>query len=121
MCRGDRPDAAAQGSVRPKNVLLADELVEGLWTDLGSKGFRALLLGLCEEIWFHHWSYGLNEDGERTSNRSVCLLRSIFGVQRVEIADHLVQAGGVEMRVNLGGLDARMPQKLLQHAQVCTA
>jgi hypothetical protein len=34
-------------------------------------------------------------------------------IKRVEIAHHLMEAGGIQMRVDLGGLDAGMPQKLL--------
>jgi hypothetical protein len=36
----------------------------------------------------------------------------------VEVADHLVQAGGVEIGVDLDGLDAGMAEQLLQHPQV---
>jgi hypothetical protein len=31
----------------------------------------------------------------------------------MEVADHLVEAGGVQVGVDLGGLDAGMSQKLL--------
>ena len=42
-------------------------------------------------------------------------------IEGVEVADHLVEAGGIEMGVDLGGLDAGMPQQLLQHPQVGAA
>ena len=51
----------------------------------------------------------------------VLLVRNLLRVQRVEVADHLVQAGGVEMGVDLGGLDAGMAQQLLQDTQVGSA
>ncbi len=35
-------------------------------------------------------------------------------VERMEVTDHLVEAGGVEMGVDLGGLDASMAKQLLQ-------
>ena len=49
---------------------------------------------------------------------TVLLVRNLLRVQRVEIADHIVKAGGVEMGVDLGGLNAGMAEQLLQHAQV---
>jgi hypothetical protein len=39
----------------------------------------------------------------------------------MEIADHLVEAGGIEMGVDLGGFDAGTSEELLQHAQVGAA
>ena len=39
----------------------------------------------------------------------------------MEVANHLVKAGGIEMGVDLGGLDAGMAEQLLQHAQVGAA
>ena len=52
------------------------------------------------------------------SSRAILLLLLI---ERMEVSDHLVQARRIQVRVDLGGLDAGMSQKLLQHAQVCTA
>jgi hypothetical protein len=34
------------------------------------------------------------------------------------MADHLVEAGGIQMGVDLGGLNASMTEQFLQHAQV---
>lgn len=47
--------------------------------------------------------------------------RKVLSIERMEVADHLVQAGGIQMGVDLSGLDASMPQQLLQHAQVRAA
>jgi hypothetical protein len=51
----------------------------------------------------------------------VLSVRNLLRVQWVEVADHVVEAGGVEMGVDLGGLDAGMAEQLLQHAQVRAA
>jgi hypothetical protein len=37
-------------------------------------------------------------------------------IERVEVADHVVEAGGIKMGVDLGGLDAGMAEQFLQHA-----
>jgi hypothetical protein len=42
-------------------------------------------------------------------------------VERMEVADHLVEARGVQVGVDLGGLDTGMPQKLLQYSQIGAA
>ncbi len=42
-------------------------------------------------------------------------------IERMEVADHLVEAGGVKMRIDLGGLNTGMAEQLLQHAQIGTA
>ena len=39
----------------------------------------------------------------------------------MEVADQLVQAAGVEMRIDLGGPDTGMAEQLLQHTQVGAA
>jgi hypothetical protein len=42
-------------------------------------------------------------------------------IERVKVANHLVEAGRVEMGVDLSGLDAGMAEQLLQHTQVRAA
>ena len=39
-------------------------------------------------------------------------------IERVKVANHLVEAGRVGMGVDLRGLDAGMAEQLLQHAQI---
>jgi hypothetical protein len=39
-------------------------------------------------------------------------------IEGVEIADHLVEEGGVKIGVDLGRLDAVVPQQFLQYPQV---
>jgi hypothetical protein len=39
----------------------------------------------------------------------------------VEVADHVVGPGGVEMGIDLGGFDAGIAEQLLPHAQVGAA
>jgi hypothetical protein len=39
-------------------------------------------------------------------------------IERVKVANHLVEAGGIQMGIDLGGLDASMAEQLLQHPQV---
>ncbi len=44
-----------------------------------------------------------------------------FLIQRMQVAHHLVEAGGVQVGVDLGRLDAGMAEQFLQHAQVGSA
>ena len=48
-----------------------------------------------------------------------CLI--FFLIERMQVAHHLVEAGGVQVGVDLGRLDASMSKELLQHAQVGSA
>ena len=43
-------------------------------------------------------------------------VRNLLSVERVEVANHVMEAGGIEMSVDLGGLDTSMAKKLLQDA-----
>jgi hypothetical protein len=42
-------------------------------------------------------------------------------IERMEIADHLLETGDIQMGVDLGSLDPRMPKQLLQDPQVGAA
>jgi hypothetical protein len=43
--------------------------------------------------------------------------RALLLIERVEVSDHVMEAGDVQVGVDLGGLDAGMAQQFLQHAQ----
>ena len=45
-------------------------------------------------------------------------LRFLLLIQRVEVADHLMEVGGVQVGVDLGRLDTCVSEQLLQYAQV---
>jgi hypothetical protein len=42
-------------------------------------------------------------------------------IEWMKIANHLLETGGIQMGVDLGGLDPRMPKQLLQDPQVGAA
>jgi len=61
--------------------------------------------------------------GHQDLSRASCSVSgdAFLLIQWVEVADHLVEAGGVKMRIDLGGLNTGMAEQLLQHAQIGTA
>jgi hypothetical protein len=75
---------------------------------------------VCSNMFTNVYPYIVRD---RDLSRSSCSVNcgAFLPIERVEIAHHLVEAGGVQVRVDLSGLDASVAEQLLQHSQVGTA
>jgi hypothetical protein len=68
----------------------------------------------CPTLWIiESLSIGVERPETVITSTLRLSVESGLSVHRVEIAHHLVKAGGIKMGVDLGGLDACMTQQLL--------
>ena len=85
-----------------------------LTTDVSSSSIQRNLNCFGWPLWIiESLSIGVERPETVITSTLRLSVESGLSVHRVEIAHHLVKAGGIEMGVDLGGLDAGMTQQLL--------